>query len=631
MVNRLHNAKSAFLREASEQPVDWREWSQTSLQEAKEKDLPILIDVGAVWCHWCHVMDRETYSNTEIAKIINDNFIPIKIDRDERPDLDRQLQNAVSAITGESGWPLTVFMTPSGKVFFGGTYFPPDDMYGRIGFRRLLMNIVQLWKSKRQEVEKSSFDPSSIAFKGETYETSALIDQIISEYDLEYGGLGSSSKFPHPLVDTLMLDYSAISGDDIGKKLGIFTLKRMYSGGILDQVGGGFHRYTVDREWKLPHFEKLLIDNAEILDAFFKYYLITKDQDIMDAMELTYSFVKREMSADSSFANSLDADSEGVEGLFYTWTEEEIDSCLGQDSQLGKKVFGFYEGADVEGRKVLMRGMDNEQLSKKLGNESPFPKLRELRGKLLECRKSRKPPFRDTNDYTHPNARMSESMIKVSFLLKDQYELPFDVLRKVGSSPFRRISGNEDPNLDDVSSLVLSNITAYEVTSRREFLDRARGLASTMAEMLKQTKPNTLDSPNESTASLVSKSLIKLSVLEGKEIKIDDIEVAGSPSFYAGIIGNRLSVESGNFAHVVVVDENDNASENLHREAFLTYYPLKVVEKVTDSERDYLPSYIRSMFDVKKGVSRVFICKGSTCSQPVTDPQSIKQILKTKI
>ncbi len=631
MANRLQNAKSAFLREASAQPIDWREWSQESLQEAKEKDLPILIDVGAVWCHWCHVMDRETYSNTEISRIINENFIPIKIDRDEKPDLDRQLQNAVSAITGESGWPLTVFMTPSGKVFFGGTYFPPEDMYGRIGFKRLLMNIVQLWKSKRQEVEKSSFDPSSITFKGETLETSVLIDQIVSEYDLEYGGLGSSAKFPHPLVDTLMLDYSAISGDDIGKKLGIFTLKRMYNGGIFDQVGGGFHRYTVDREWKLPHFEKLLIDNAEILEALFKYYSLTKDQDIMDAMELTYYFVKREMDAGNNFANSLDADSDGVEGLFYTWTEEEIDECLGEDSQLGKKIFGFNKGADVEGRKVLMREVENDQLSKKLGDENPFPKLRELRGKLLGCRKSRKPPFRDTNDYTHPNARMSEAMIMVSFLLKDQYGLPFDILRKAGSSPSRRIIGNEDPNLDDVSSLILANISAYEVTSKREFLDRAQELASLTREMLKQVRPNALDSPNESTASMVSKSLIRLSILEGKEVKVDDIEVAGSPSFYAGIIGSKLSVESGNFAHVVVVDENDGKSDELHRESILTYYPMKLVEKVADSERDFLPSYIRSMFDVKKGVSRVFICKGNVCSQPITDPQSIKQILKTKI
>ncbi len=631
MTNRLVNAKSAFLREASEQPIDWHEWSEGSLNEAKEKDKPILIDVGAVWCHWCHVMDKETYSNPEIATLVNENFFPIKVDRDEMPDLDRTLQNAVAAITGESGWPLTVFMTPSGRVFFGGTYFPPEDMYGRIGFKRLLLNILKLWKEKRQEVERSSFDPSSISYQGEEYETSLLVDQIIAEYDLEYGGLGSSAKFPHPLVDNLSLSYSAMSGDDIGKKLGIFTLKRMYNGGIFDQVGGGFHRYTVDREWKLPHFEKLLIDNAEILDSLFNYYLATRDEDIKDAMELTYEFVKRDLDMGYGFANSLDADSDGVEGLFYTWTPDEIKECLGNDGDLGIKVFGLDSGAEVEGRIVLRREMDNQQLAKVIGKENAFVKLKELRGKLLECRKSRSMPFRDTNAYTHPNARMSESMMQVSFLLGEPYETPFNVLKKLGKSPSRRLEGREDPNLDDVASLSLANMKAFELTGKREYLDNAESLISIMKEMLKGSKPNTLDSPNESTASLISRLLVKVSIMKGDNIATSQIKVAGSPSFYAGLIGTNLAIEKGGFAHVIIVDESDGKAPILHKEALLTYYPLKTVEKVNESDKDYLPAFVRAMFDVKKGESRVFICKGNTCSQPLTEATSIKQLLKTRI
>jgi uncharacterized protein YyaL (SSP411 family) len=631
MVNNLSKAKSAFLREAAEQPIIWREWSPQVLEEAKREDKPILIDVGAVWCHWCHVMDRETYSNEGVARLINEDFIPVKVDRDEMPDLDRELQNAVFAITGESGWPLTVFMTPSGNVFFGGTYFPPDDMYGRIGFKRLLKNIAEVWKNKRDEIERSAFDPSTISFGGENLELSDTIIQIIGEYDLEYGGLGNSSKFPHPLVDTLMLDYSAISGDDVGKKVSLFTAKKMYNGAIFDQVGGGYHRYTVDREWKIPHFEKLLIDNAEIMLSLVKLYEATNDVDVKDALERTYAFVKREMDMGETFANSLDADSDGIEGYYYTWTLEEMERCLAEDFDLGKKIFGISKSEEVEGRKILLRDLENEKLIQIMGKDKALSKLNSIREKLLECRKERNPPFKDINDYTHPNARMSEAMLYTSILLENSYDLPLKILRKVRSSPHRRITGNEEPSLEDMASVALADISAFEISSEREFLDYARDISSAIREKIRSSKPYPLDSPNESSASLISRLIAKMSILEGADLKTEEVKFAGSPSFYAGLIDTNFTLQKGALSHVVIVDEGDSLADQLQRIALLSFYPLKVVERVSDSERDYLPSYVRAMFDVKRGSSRAFVCVGKSCSQPVTDQASIKQLLKTKL
>ncbi|TRM78251.1 thioredoxin domain-containing protein, partial [Sulfolobus sp. B5] len=242
MNERLSNSNSGYLRKAVEQPVNWYTWSDEAFQIAKREDKPILVDVGASWCHWCNVMDENTYSNPEIAKIINENFIPIKVDRDEMPDVDRVLQNAVMAITGESGWPLTVFMTPDKKVFFGGTYFPPEDMYGRIGFRKVLLEIMRVWREEREKIESGSLSLSDIRVVYKSVDSLGrnLLDDafsyITSYYDKVYGGLGYGAKFPHTMVDLLFLNYSAVKGDDLGKKLGSFTLKKMYYGGIFDQV-----------------------------------------------------------------------------------------------------------------------------------------------------------------------------------------------------------------------------------------------------------------------------------------------------------------------------------------------------------------------------------------------------------
>lgn len=365
--------------------------------------------------------------------------------------------------------------------------------------------------------------------------------------------------------------------------------------------------------------------------SLVKLYEATNDVDVKDALERTYAFVKREMDMGETFANSLDADSDGIEGYYYTWTLEEMERCLAEDFDLGKKIFGISKSEEVEGRKILLRDLENEKLIQIMGKDKALSKLNSIREKLLECRKERNPPFKDINDYTHPNARMSEAMLYTSTLLGNSYDLPLKILRKVRSSPHRRITGNEEPSLEDMASVALADISAFEISSEREFLDYARDISSAIREKIRSSKPYPLDSPNESSASLISRLIAKMSILEGADLKTEEVKFAGSPSFYAGLIDTNFILQKGALSHVVIVDEGDSLADQLHRVALLSFYPLKIVERVLDSERDHLPSYVRAMFDVKRGSSRAFVCIGKSCSQPVTDQASIKQLLKTKL
>ncbi|MEM3911740.1 MAG: thioredoxin domain-containing protein [Saccharolobus sp.] len=644
MNERLRNSESGYLRKVVDHPINWYTWSDEAFQKAKEEDKPILVDVGAAWCHWCNVMDEDTYSNKEIVKIINENFIPIKVDRDEMPDVDRVLQNAVMAITGESGWPLTVFMTPEKKVFFGGTYFPPEDRYGRIGFKKLLLEILRIWREERDKITSASLDLSSLSkiSVGTTHLNLNMLDEtfsyITSYFDIEYGGLGYGAKFPHPMVDLLFLNYTARKGDDLGKKLGLFTLKKMYYAGIFDQVGGGFHRYTVDREWKLPHFEKLLIDNAELIYDYFTYFTATNDIEILDALSNTVNFVLRELYIKGKgFANSLDADSEGIEGKYYTWTEKELQEALDEDFNLFVKIFDLTNTVEVEGRKVLLRGRDIRDLSKfmKLPENEIISKINNIRAKLLDYReKTRAMPYRDENTYTYPNAKIAEALLYSSIVLNKGINEVKEVINKFTSKISRKLSGGKDGLVEDYVSALLSLISAYEVLHEEKYYN----LSIELGRKILDLRPdNYADMPNESATSMYIRALLKLSLLSD-EFKVDEEKIKSliptltgeNAQFTAGIINSVSSYLNG-LAHIVVVNENDGLAEKLHKAALLTYYPFKVVEMVDNSRVDYVSSVIRAMIKYNAGKSRAYVCIGNTCSMPVSEEHKIKELLKTRL
>ena len=274
-LNSLSKASSAYLRSAMHQPIRWHEWGEEAFAEAQRDNKPILLDIGAVWCHWCHVMDRESYDSPEIAQIVNEHFIAVKVDRDERPDIDARYQAAVSAISGQGGWPLTAFLTPDGKPFYGGTYFPPEDYYGRPSFKRVLTSISDAYHQKNSEVTDQAKTVEAAIAQSESFAgrsanfSPAVIDTIVKStvgmYDASHGGFGSAPKFPHPAALDLLMDQYVRSGDEQLRNIFVTSLEKMARGGVYDHLAGGFHRYSVDERWVVPHFEKMTYDNSELL------------------------------------------------------------------------------------------------------------------------------------------------------------------------------------------------------------------------------------------------------------------------------------------------------------------------------------------------------------------------------
>lgn len=662
--------KSVYLNHARFQPVKWHLWSEEIFMLAKKEDKPILVDVGASWCHWCHVMDDESYSNPEIAEIINNNYIPVKIDRDEMPEIDRILQKAVSAISGESGWPLTAFLTPDGKVFFGGTYFPPNDKYGRIGFKKLLLEISKLWRTKREEIiknaenlyrelfsknishesEKSSFSFEIIDF---------TITNILSAFDWEYGGLGFQPKFPHPTIDQLLLLYSARTGDPLGIKASRLTLRRMYYGGVMDQIGGGFHRYSTDREWWIPHFEKLLIDNAEILNSAFNNYLVTNDYDMLDLINLTINYILRDLGLDNGFANSEDSDSEGIEGKFYTWTLEELKEALNDEYEfnIAKEIFSFnIKYGFVEGRKVLKRSYSLGTMATKLGIS--IDKAQEIyeniRKKMFNYReRTRKRPSKDINTYTYPNSRVIEALLYASKVVEKDLEnkiinKALIVLNSLNKNVTRRLQGGKEGLLEDYASSLLASICAYEILGNIKYLDLARDIGHELLnfksyegfiDSKSSHNISELDIPNESPNSLAIKALIKLSTLIPSEFNTNDIEQilfnmlnSNDLIYKAGLLLSADALKNG-VCHIIVIDKNDELGKLLHKTALLTYYPFRIVERIDEeSAKDTLNPLVKEIISSsREQYSRAYVCIGQTCSLPITKPEQLKELIKTKI
>src|SRR3954447_6597361 len=319
-LNALAQASSAYLRSAMHQPVRWREFGPEAVAAAKAEDKPILLDIGAVWCHWCHVMDRESYDDPAVAAIINEKFIPVKVDRDERPDIDGRYQAAVSAISGQGGWPLTAFLTPDGEPFYGGTYFPPVEHYGRPSFRRVLASIAEAYKSKRDEVTESAQQVMSAISQAEAFAGRAadfspdVVDKIIDSaakmFDVQHGGFGGSPKFPHSSALDLLIDRFAKTGEPYLRTIINTTLEKMAKGGVYDQLAGGFHRYSVDERWVVPHFEKMVYDNTELLRNYVHGFQSYVREDFKSVASHIMSWLDSTMTdrARGGFYGSQDAD-----------------------------------------------------------------------------------------------------------------------------------------------------------------------------------------------------------------------------------------------------------------------------------------------------------------------------------
>jgi hypothetical protein len=435
--NLLEQASSSYLRSARHQPVQWHPWGEPAFARALAEDKPILLDIGAVWCHWCHVMDRESYEDPEMAALINQHFVAVKVDRDERPDVDARYQAAVSAISGQGGWPLTAFLTPDGRPYFGGTYFPRDERFGRPGFGRVLVTMAQVWKDRRDEALESAASVMAAIEHNESFSgrggdlTLALVDKIaasaLSQFDKRNGGFGSQPKFPHPTALDLLLEV-AMNRDNVEARMAfVTTLEKMAQGGVYDQLAGGFHRYSVDERWVVPHFEKMLYDNTELLRNYVHgFQSFVREDFVRVALEivgwLDTCMTDRERGG---FYASQDADIDlDDDGDYFTWTLAEAQEVLEPDElEVAARYWDIGEVGDMHhnpAKNVLHVPNSLEDVATQTGQAAEVlrPLLAEVRVKLLAARERRQAPFIDRTLYTGWNAMAVTAYLETARVLR---------------------------------------------------------------------------------------------------------------------------------------------------------------------------------------------------------------------
>jgi uncharacterized protein YyaL (SSP411 family) len=435
--NLLEYAASSYLRSARHQPVRWHPWGEAAFARAQAEDKPVLLDIGAVWCHWCHVMDRESYENPELARLINELFVAVKVDRDERPDVDARYQAAVSAITGQGGWPLTAFLTPDGRPYFGGTYIPPDDRYGRPGFGRVLLAMSQVWRERREEALETAASVMAAIEHNENFSGGngdlnlALVDKIagsaLSQFDPRNGGFGSQPKFPHPSALDLLLEVAMNRDNDQAREAFTTTLEKMASGGVYDQLAGGFHRYSVDERWVVPHFEKMLYDNTELLRNYVHGFQSFVRADFQETAQEIVAWMDATMTdrEHGGFYASQDADV-GLDddGDYFTWTLAEARAVLDPaEFDAAARYWEIRELGDMHhnpAKNVLHRertlaelAAQTEQTAGQLGRL-----LYSARSKLLAARGRRRTPFIDQTLYTGWNAMAVTAYLEAARVLR---------------------------------------------------------------------------------------------------------------------------------------------------------------------------------------------------------------------
>src|SRR5579862_3567895 len=520
-VNQLEKAASSYLRSARHQPVWWNQWSEEVFSRARAENKPILLDIGAVWCHWCHVMDRESYEDPELARIINDQYIAMKVDRDERPDVDSRYQAAISAISGQGGWPLTAFLTPDGQPYFGGTYFPRDDRYGRPGFGRVLLTMAQVWKDRREEAMESAASIMAAiehneSFSGRDGELSlALVDKIagsiLSQFDPRNGGFGSQPKFPHPSALDLLLEMAMSRDNEQARDAFITTLDKMAHGGVYDQLAGGFHRYSVDERWVVPHFEKMIYDNTELLRNYVHGFQSFVREDFLATAKEIVAWLDGTMTdrERGGFYASQDADIDlDDDGDYFTWTLDEAKTVLQSDElDVASRYYDIGELGDMHhnpAKNVLHRKYSLEEVAKAAGK--PVEEARRLiassRSKLMATRAERPTPFVDRTLYTGWNAMAVTAYLETARVLRLESARDFalltlrrllaeawsgeDHLYHVIGYPARKDSGGVPPperipgTLDDYAFTIHACVDAWLASGRMEFCHGAMKLADAM-------------------------------------------------------------------------------------------------------------------------------------------------------
>ena len=492
--NRLAHESSPYLLQHAHNPVDWYPWGEEAFARARAEDKPILLSVGYSACHWCHVMERESFENPAIAEVMNKHFVSVKVDREERPDVDHIYMEAVQSMTGHGGWPMTVFLTPEGTPFYGGTYFPPVDRHNLPGFPRLLEALSEAWKTRREEVLKSGQQLASTLGQGGRLRGSAqplgeevlfsAFQNVSTQFDEEHGGLGGAPKFPQPMIWEFVLRFWKRSANPFAQRMVHTTLVRMARGGMYDQLGGGFARYSVDAQWLVPHFEKMLYDNAQLASLYLHAWLAFDDPECRRVCEETLDYLLREMTDPAGgFYSAQDADSEGHEGKFFVWSAHEIRQVLGADADIALRYWGVDRGLNFEGKNILY-----------LAGEPEPDRIADARRRLYEAREQRVHPARDDKVLASWNGLAARAFAEAGRALgRPDYiaaavknvEFLLGQMRRDGRLLRTWKAGEAKLNgyLEDYAMVSAALVDVYEATFDRRWLEEARALADAMLRL----------------------------------------------------------------------------------------------------------------------------------------------------
>jgi uncharacterized protein len=682
--NRLIHETSPYLRQHAQNPVDWYPWGPEALSAAKKLDRPIFLSIGYSACHWCHVMEHESFENETIAAVMNAHFICIKVDREERPDLDQIYMNAVQLMTRRGGWPRSVFLTPDLKPFFGGTYWPPETRMGMAGFHEILLKVQAAWVARRGELNHSAEELTAAvreiaAMAGErsVLDESLLrgaMQRLISIADRRHGGFGGAPKFPHSMDIRLLLRCQKRFSDPDALAVSRLTLDKMAGGGIYDHLGGGFHRYSTDERWLAPHFEKMLYDNALLVPAYLEAFQATGEADYARVVRETLDYVLREMTQpEGGFCSTQDADSEGEEGKFFVWSQDEIDRLLGpDDARLFKYCYDVTPEGNWEEKTILNRPKPHAQAAKVLGVEEAklSEALARCRQKLLDVRSRRIPPGRDDKVLVSWNGMMISAFAAAAQVLGDERyakaarEAADFLLRtmrtKDGTLRHSYKDGQARYNayLDDYACLIDGLFDLYQATFEARYLDDAVALAEKMIALFHDDRDEGFfytssdheeliarnkeahDGSTPSGNSMAAWTLLRLGRLCGRsdfeETAVSTLEflssvLAQSPTAAAQAL-LALDFLLGPTQEVAIIDgtrpeESTEVLQTLHRR----FLPNKIVIRKSAAISDeQLPATLAPLLKGKVsrgGNATIYLCDHGTCGLPVIGVQGLEEAL----
>ena len=682
MPNRLAKETSPYLLQHAENPVDWYPWGDEAFDEARSRGVPVLLSVGYSSCHWCHVMERESFENEGIADMMNDRFVSIKVDREERPDVDSVYMTAVQAMIGQGGWPMTVFMTADGEPFYGGTYFPPEDRGGLPAFPRVLEAISDAFNNRRLEVLSSGRQLAERIRQTFTAQTDAepLTDGILraafsglnSQFDDRSGGFGLQPKFPQPSALEFLLRYHARTGSPEALEMVELTLDRMASGGIHDQIGGGFHRYSTDAYWIVPHFEKMLYDNALLARLYTRAYQVTGSLPYARVAQGIVDYVLREMTSESGgFYSAQDADSEGVEGKFFVWRPEELTRILGpDDAQVVAGYYGVNAAGNFEGRTILT--VPNEPADVAAHHSMSVQELDLLlescNAKLLAARSERVPPMTDTKIIVAWNGMMLAAMAEAGAVFdRDDYidaaraNATFLLDSMLDDGRLRR-TDSRSPNgalgfLDDYAAFIDGLLALHRADGGFSWLSKAESLARNAIDLFWDpvtqqlfdtgrdqesliVRPrDIMDNPSPSGHSMMADTLLRLSVISGdsdmrsiatKSLRGVRAVMAQFPTGAGHWLCTLDSYLSDSTEVVVMTRDGGEGPRTLLRRLASLYQPGLIV--AATSETGLAPDWpVFQGRTATDGLPTAYVCRSYACRLPTTDPDVMLSQISTNI